>query len=141
MTAATTEVERDAITAARGERAELAQSHDLLPQDPGEPPASVDARGHEETWNDVLRLQRDGVEPAAFTAITAPVLMVHGDSDPHPGPGTRDLLRRYVPQLEYVELARCGHTPWRERHARDEFFDVLRAWLTDHAAAPGGGRP
>ena len=39
----------------------------------------ADARGYEETWNDVLRRQDDGIEPQAFAAITAPVLMLHGD--------------------------------------------------------------
>jgi pimeloyl-ACP methyl ester carboxylesterase len=133
LAAASSDAERDAATAVRGERAELAQAYDLLAEPPDAPPTTVDARGHTETWDDVLRLQADGAEPAAFAAITAPVLMLHGDTDPHPGPGTRDLLRAHIPQLEYVELLRCGHTPWKERHARDAFFTTLRAWLHAHA--------
>lgn len=96
---------------------------------------ATDAAGHDETWRDVLRLQRDGIEPAAFRRITAPVLMVHGDSDPHPGAATRDVLRTVVPQLEYVELERCGHTPWRERFARAEFGAVVRDWCLRAARA------
>ena len=91
--------------------------------------AAVDAAGHAQTWDDVLRLQREGIEPRAFAAITARVLMVHGDADPHPGAATRDLLRRFIPRLEYVELARCGHEPWRERHARGRFLEVVRGWV------------
>jgi pimeloyl-ACP methyl ester carboxylesterase len=79
-----------------------------------------------------MRLQADGIEPAAFAAISVPVLMLHGDHDPHPGPSTRDVLRARIPQLEYVELPRCGHSPWRERHARDRFFAYLRTWLHAH---------
>jgi pimeloyl-ACP methyl ester carboxylesterase len=82
-----------------------------------------------ETWNDVLRLQREGIEPDAFRAITARTLMIHGAVDPHPGGATRDLLRRFIPRLEYIELDRCGHEPWRERHARDRFVESVRAWL------------
>jgi pimeloyl-ACP methyl ester carboxylesterase len=133
LAAATTDEARDAIVAERGARADRAQAYDLLPDDPEEPPTRVDARGHEETWADVMRLQADGIEPAAFAAITVPVLMLHGDHDPHPGASTRDVLRDQIPQLEYVELARCSHSPWRERHGRDPFFTALRAWL--HALA------
>jgi pimeloyl-ACP methyl ester carboxylesterase len=55
--------------------------------------------------------------------------MVHGADDPHPGPATRDLLRRYLPRLEYRELERCGHEPWNERQAREPFLAVVREWL------------
>ena len=55
--------------------------------------------------------------------------MIHGAVDPHPGPMFRDSLLPVLPQLEYAELERCGHYPWRERYAREEFWRVLRAWL------------
>lgn len=88
----------------------------------------ADALGHNETWNDVLRLQREGVEPARFTRISAPVLMIHGAVDPHPGPVTRELLRAFIPGLEYVEIERCGHEPWRERYARARFIRTVQTW-------------
>ncbi|MEM7200620.1 MAG: alpha/beta hydrolase [Planctomycetota bacterium] len=99
-----------------------------------------DARAHHETWQDMLGLQERDVYPAAFAAIGVPVLMLHGEADPHPGASTRDVLRRYVPGLEYRELARCGHYPWLERRARDGFFAGLCAWLrrveADASAGP-----
>jgi len=95
--------------------------------DPALPP--FDAKAHEDTWNDMLRLQQQGQYPAALSAIRSPVLMLHGSYDPHPGPSTRDLLRTHIPQLEYHELPRCGHSPWRERFARDEFFRIMSQWL------------
>lgn len=93
-----------------------------------------DLKAHTEAWNDMLRLQAEGVYPAVFERIKSPVLMLHGDYDPHPGRMIRAVLQRYMPQLEYHELARCGHSPWNERHARDEFFAVLRSWLFRHLA-------
>ena len=33
-------------------------------------------------------------------------------------------------QLEFHQWERCGHTPWTERYVREEFFSILRAWLT-----------
>ena len=93
-----------------------------------------DRRGHEETWADMLRLQATGVYPAAFGAITAPILMLHGKDDPHPGAMIRDDLRRVMPQSEYVEFERCGHYPWLERAAKEEFLDALCRWLEAHAS-------
>lgn len=97
-----------------------------------------DLEAHTETWNDMLRLQAEGVYPEAFGRIKSPVLMMHGDHDPHPGRMIEAVLRRHMPQLEYHELARCGHSPWNERHARDEFFAVLRSWLFRHLAPCSG---
>lgn len=107
--------------------AALAQAYD--PIDDCDEPMIADSLGCFETWRDVLRLQREGMEPALFSAIGVPVLMLHGDDDPHPGPATRDILHRHIPHIEYAAFERCGHRPWLERHARDRFLETLRNWL------------
>ncbi len=78
----------------------------------------------------MVRLQEEGVHPAAFAALRSPVLMLHGAYDPHPGDMIRASLEPYIPHLEYREWERCGHSPWAEREVRDEFFAVMRSWLT-----------
>jgi pimeloyl-ACP methyl ester carboxylesterase len=83
-------------------------------------------------------LQDDGIYPAAFSAITVPVLMVHGDADPHPGRMVEASLRPFITHLEYRELARCGHYPWLELHAREPFFEALRSWLARGLPGPAG---
>ena len=95
----------------------------------------LDVRAHEETWDDMMRLQSDGTYPEAFTGITSDVLMLHGSHDPHPGLMIYEGLRPFIRKLEYRELDRCGHNPWMERFARAEFFSILRAWLTASARA------
>jgi pimeloyl-ACP methyl ester carboxylesterase len=128
MARARTVAERDDVFARQGEFAADVQSVDALP-DSGPAPPPGDAAGHAETWNDVLRRQAHGLEPRSFDAISAPVLMLHGDEDPHPGPMIRDALLPHVAQLEYVEITLCGHEPWRERHGREPFLAALRTWL------------
>lgn len=96
-----------------------------------------DARAHRETWNDMVRRQEDGEYPAAFATIESPVLMLHGTFDPHPGPMIRASLEPYLARLEYTEWERCGHYPWAERAVRDEFYAVLRAWLTRQGHGAG----
>ena len=67
--------------------------------------------------------------PAAFAAIHAPVLMLHGAADPHPGPMIRASLQPHLPHLEYHAWERCGHYPWLEKAVRDEFLAILHEWL------------
>lgn len=90
---------------------------------------ACDARAHHETWEDMLRLQEEGLYPAAFAAIDGPVLMLHGAVDPHPGGLIRASLEPHLPQLEYRQWQRCGHYPWLEKAVHEEFFVVLREWL------------
>ena len=106
---------------------------------------AIDAVANEQTWADMMRLQRDGTYPAAFAAIGAQVVMLHGDADPHPGRLIAEDLRRHIPHLEYQELSKCGHSPWLERQAKRAFFEMLGARLSArfrppcrpcHAAAP-----
>ncbi len=91
-----------------------------------------DMRAHSESWADMVRLQREGVYPAAFEAIESPVLMLHGAYDPHPGQMIRASLAPFLLQLEYREWERSGHSPWREAEVSHEFFAVTREWLMAH---------
>jgi pimeloyl-ACP methyl ester carboxylesterase len=97
----------------------------------------IDAQAHHETWDDMVRLQAEGIYPAAFAAIKVPILMVHGTFDPLPGRLILEGLRPYLPQLEYRELERCGHYPWLERAASDTFFSLVRTWLAGHMDTSG----
>lgn len=121
------EASADRRFAARGRLMTRVYAHDV--EDEDDDAGTVDAAAHEQTWADMQRLQRDGTYPAAFAAIRAPVLMLHGEQDPHPGRLIRDDLQAHMPQLEYQELAKCGHSPWLERQAKGSFFGALDAWL------------
>lgn len=120
---------------AKGDFTMALYSFDLIgTEEEGE---EYDARAHQETWDDMLRLQAAGAYPAAFAAIESPVLMLHGAVDPHSGQMIRSSLLPFLPRLEYREWECCGHYPWLERAAHAEFFAVLRDWLARHCA---GGR-
>ena len=129
-----TEADPDRCLAALGRLMTRVYGYDVE-EDAGEV-AVVDATAHEETWADMVRLQRDGVYPAAFAAIGVPALMIHGDADPHPGRLISEDLRTYMPHLEYQELPMCGHSPWLERQARQAFLETLTTWLAARFQAP-----
>ena len=108
-------------------------SYDPVPSDDDKSEqAPFDLRAHTETWNSMVTLQEEGIYPAAFSSIESPVLMLHGTYDPHPGHLIRDSLVPHLPQLEYHEFERCGHSPWMEKQVQDMFFNLLREWLTLH---------
>ncbi len=90
-------------------------SYDLIR--PAEKKFRCDAAGHAQSWADLMRLEDEGVYPAAFAKIDSPVLMMHGDFDSHPGGMIEATLRRYIGQLEYMEFEKCGHYPWLEKAA------------------------
>jgi len=112
---------------AKGDLMRTLESYELIADDlEGE---DCDARANQETWEDMLRLQREGLYPSAFGAIRSPVLMLHGAVDTHPGSMIRASLEPYIPQLEYQEWDRCGHYPWLEKAVRADFFSTLRGWI------------
>jgi pimeloyl-ACP methyl ester carboxylesterase len=80
-------------------------------------------------WSDAETLRASGELLALGKHIACPVLALHGDYDPHPAAGVREPLSSVVRDFRFVLLARCGHLPWIERQARDEFFRMLRAEL------------
>ena len=55
--------------------------------------------------------------------------MLYGADDPHPGRMIFENLQPYLPRLEYKEFPHCGHYPWLEKAARDEFYLILRKQL------------
>lgn len=51
--------------------------------------------------------------------------------DPHPAEGVRTPLSSVVKDFRFLMLRNCGHLPWIERQAKDEFFRVIREELRD----------
>jgi pimeloyl-ACP methyl ester carboxylesterase len=71
-------------------------------------------------------MRTSGALLRAAAAVRCPVVAIHGDYDPHPLAGVAEPLASVLEDFAMIELERCGHTPWIERHARSEFFQILR---------------
>ncbi|MCC7564830.1 MAG: alpha/beta hydrolase [Methanomicrobiaceae archaeon] len=80
-------------------------------------------------WGEAERLRRSGELLALGERICCPVVAIHGDYDPHPAEGVAAPLSRVLADFRFITLEACGHTPWRERRARERFFAVLEAEL------------
>jgi pimeloyl-ACP methyl ester carboxylesterase len=81
---------------------------------------------YQRVWGEAEILRRTGRLLELGTRIRCPVVAIHGDHDPHPADGVRAPLSAVLADFRFVLLDRCGHTPWIERNAREEFFRVLR---------------
>ena len=83
-------------------------------------------------WPEAAELRASGELLDAVRRIACPVVAIHGDHDPHPAAGVREPLVGCVLQdFRFVLLERCGHTPWRERHAREEFYRIVNQELPE----------
>lgn len=110
-----------------GDLISRADAYDPLP-DEGE---VVECRTevYQGVWPAAAELRRRGELLGLVGQIYCPVVAIHGDYDPHPAEGVREPLARVVKDFRMVLLKSCGHTPWRERQARDRFYEVLRREL------------
>lgn len=61
--------------------------------------------------------------------IKCPVLAIHGAEDSHHYEGVSEPLQRVVKDFRFNLLEQCGHNPWNEKYARDEFYRILSEGL------------
>lgn len=76
-------------------------------------------------WKEAAELRKSGRLLEEASAIRCPVVALHGDHDPHPAEGVQKPLAGALKDFRFVLLEKCGHTPWMEKRARDEFFQAL----------------
>ncbi len=84
---------------------------------------------HDRVWGDAMKLRSSGEFLNMGKKIKCPVVAIHGDYDPHPAEGVREPLSEVLKDFRFILLEHCGHLPWIEREARDEFFKVVREQL------------
>ncbi len=78
-------------------------------------------------WSDYVALRdQPNVLKNEFSKISIPVTVIHGEYDPHPIEGIRPFLESCIKDIRFFILPKCGHYPWLERLAKDEFYDILR---------------
>nr|WP_320160183.1 alpha/beta hydrolase [uncultured Methanoregula sp.] len=76
-------------------------------------------------WDEAVELRRTQILLQMAKAIKCPVVAIHGDWDPHPAEGVNDPLTRELKDFRFVLLEKCGHRPWAERNASENFYKVL----------------
>lgn len=80
-------------------------------------------------WEEFEELRASGKLLELGRQIKCPVVAIHGDYDSHPLEGIRDPLSPILNDFKIILLKNCGHYPWREKEARERFFEILRKEL------------
>jgi len=76
-------------------------------------------------WDEACELRQKQILLQMAQAIRCPVVAIHGDWDPHPAEGVNDPLSKVLPDFRFVLLEKCGHRPWIERTASEEFYKAV----------------
>jgi len=120
--------DKDTPFAELGELIAKADAYDPLPYD-----NDIIAFQHDifmAVWADAEAVRARGELMEAGRRITCPVVAIHGDFDPHPWEGISVPLTEVLHDFKFVLLDKCGHHPWYEKYARDEFFETLARELS-----------
>jgi len=76
-------------------------------------------------WDEAAEQRKNQSLLRMAHSIKCPVVAIHGDYDPHPFEGVKEPLTRELSDFKFFLLKKCGHRPWIERTAAEEFFGIL----------------
>ncbi len=126
--------EKDPLLKSLGALCEKADAFELC--EPSALPSedrTVDGARYAALWAEGAAMRSSGELEERFARIRVPIVLIHGADDPHPADGIAEVLReRGIPFREH-RLLRCGHSPWKERFARDRFFALLELEVRDRS--------
>ncbi len=89
----------------------------------------INAKIYSSVWKEAERMRSDGNLMDAVKKVNCPVVAIHGTYDPHPAEGVEKPLSGALKNFKFMLLKNCGHTPWIEKEAREEFFRILKSEL------------
>ena len=123
-----THTDKNATFAKLGELDSKADSYDPLPHKN----EVIDCQYtlYESVWKEAEALRSSGELIAIGRNIHCPVLAIHGDYDPHPAEGITAPLSKVVNDFRFILLKHCGHHPWYEKHAKEQFYTILKQELS-----------
>jgi pimeloyl-ACP methyl ester carboxylesterase len=76
-------------------------------------------------WPEAAELRKTGELLSYAKNIKCPVVAFHGDCDSHPILGVEKPLTENLRDFKMIRLEKCGHTPWKEKYAKDSFYKLL----------------
>ncbi|MBI2405567.1 alpha/beta hydrolase [Candidatus Microgenomates bacterium] len=80
---------------------------------------------YESVWKEAEELRKSGKFLEYGKTIACPVVVIHGDYDPHPFEGIKKPLSKIIKNCKFILLENCGHHPWFEKQAKDKFYEIL----------------
>lgn len=88
-----------------------------------------DVAQYEKVWSEAAAFRSSGGFVRLLPGVLVPIHVIHGEDDPHPLAGVIEPLERLGVGCSLCVLGHCGHSPFLELEARDEFYARLTALL------------
>ena len=85
----------------------------------------MDSEMHNIIWAEAAELRTTGELIATFRKIRSKIYLLQGAVDPHPANGVIIPLQENGISCETYVLNRCGHSPFMEKYAKKEFYNIL----------------
>lgn len=85
----------------------------------------TDSKMYNTVWEEAAKLRSDGELLASFQNIKNKIYLIQGECDPHPARGVTIPLQESGVAFEAYILKKCGHSPFMEKYAREEFYKIL----------------
>lgn len=92
----------------------------------------TDSEMHNKVWAEAAAMRTNGQILIAFQNLKCPIHLIQGAMDPHPANGVIVPLQELGVPCEAYVLDKCGHSPYMERFAKDEFYKILLGWLKEN---------
>lgn len=106
-----------------GELMTIADSFNYLPVDNECIEFNMDV--YQSVWAEASKLRETNGLTNCLKKIECPVVAFHGSFDPHPIEGVEKPLSELLENFKMIRLDKCGHTPWKEKFAKDSFYQLL----------------
>ena len=89
----------------------------------------VNGNMYDAVWTEASQLRASGKLIELAAQISCPVVLIQGEFDPHPLDGVKLPLESHLKNLTVYSLQRCGHEPWKEKYAHEQFYSIVRREL------------
>jgi pimeloyl-ACP methyl ester carboxylesterase len=120
--------DRSTAFARFGELLSKADAYDPIANE-SDDPVEIRADIFEPVWAEAAEIRRSGKLLEYAKQVQCPVVAIHGNHDPHPAEGVKKPLSAALKNFRFILIEHCGHKPWIERQAKDEFYHILREEL------------
>lgn len=85
----------------------------------------TDSEMHNKVWSEAAKLRSSGELMKCFKNIKRRLYLIQGGYDPHPVNGVMIPLQENGVQCETHILEKCGHSPFMEKYAKEEFYNIM----------------
>ena len=120
------ESNKDALLTELGGLMEIVDTYSAMAVDEQKYRVKIDGDLYKGIWDEAAALRKSGELLEMGSKLSMPIVVIHGEYDPHPAEGVIKPLQKIVQFDEVHILEKCGHTPWKERHAAEKFLEILR---------------